>query len=70
MSVGSNIRRLRENKKIQQKFLAEKAGITQSMLSQIEKGIKNPSLQIGKEIADILGCKMEDLLAEDTKQVV
>ncbi len=70
MSVGSNIRRLRENKKIQQKFLAEKAGITQSMLSQIEKGVKNPSLQIGKEIADILGCKMEDLLAEDTKQVV
>ncbi len=70
MSVGNNIRRLRENKKIQQKFLAEKAGITQSMLSQIEKGIKNPSLQVGKEIADILGCKMEDLLAEDTKQVV
>ncbi len=70
MSVGSNIRRLRENKKMQQKFLAEKVGITQSMLSQIEKGIRNPSLQIGKEIADILGCKMEDLLAEDTKQVV
>ena len=70
MSVGNNIRRLRENKKIQHKFLAEKAGVTQSMLSQIEKGIKNPSLQVGKEIADILGCKMEDLLAEDTKQVV
>lgn len=70
MSVGNNIRRLRENKKMQQKSLAEKAGITQSMLSQIEKGIKNPSLQVGKEIADILGCKIEDLLVEDTKQVI
>lgn len=49
MSVGNNIRRLRENKKMQQKSLAEKAGITQSMLSQIEKGIKTHHYKLEKK---------------------
>lgn len=34
------------------------------MLCQIERGTKNPSLQIGKEIADILGCDLNSLITE------
>ncbi len=64
MNVGDNIRRLRESRKMSQNYLAKKAGITPSMLCQIERGTKNPSLQVGKEISDILGCKMEELLAD------
>lgn len=52
MSVGDNIRRARLERGMTQAYLAEKAGITQAMLCQIERGMKNPSLQVGKEIAN------------------
>lgn len=61
MSVGTNIRRIREQKGISQSCLSEKAGISQAMLCQIERGTKNPSLQIGREIAKLLGCSVDDL---------
>lgn len=63
MSVGENIRRIRESRQITQVWLAEKVGISQAMLCQIERGTKNPSLQVGRDIADILHCKIDDLLA-------
>lgn len=63
MSVGENIRRIRESRQITQVWLAEKVGISQAMLCQIERGTKNPSLQVGRDIANILNCKIDDLLA-------
>lgn len=65
MNVGRNIRNLRERRGITQVQLAEKVGITQAMLCQIERGTKNPSLQVGAEIAKSLSCKVDDLLAEN-----
>ena len=62
MSVGENIRRIRMEKDFTQAYVAEQAGISQAMLCQIERGTKNPSLQIGKEIADVLECPLECLL--------
>lgn len=64
MSVGNNIRRIREQKNLTQAYVAEQAGISQAMMSQIELGTKSPSLLVGKYIADTLGCTMESLLAE------
>ena len=40
------------------------AGVTQAMLCQVERGTKNPSLQLGAEIAKILDCSLESLLME------
>lgn len=65
MNVGENIRRIREEKELTQAYVAEQVGISQAMLCQIERGTKNPSLQVGKEIADVLGCSL-DLLVTDT----
>ncbi len=65
MSVGKNIRIRREERRLSQKEMAKMTGISQAMLCQIERGTKNPSIQIGKEIANILGCSMEDLLTDD-----
>lgn len=42
MSIGTNIRRIREEKGISQVSLAEQAGISQAMLCQIERGTKKP----------------------------
>lgn len=64
MSVGENIRRIRQEKDILQVTLAEQVGITQAMLCQIERGTKNPSLQVGKEIANALGVEIDALVGE------
>lgn len=60
MSVGENIRRLREERGYPQCDLANAAGISQAMLCQIERGTKNPSLQVAWELARVLGCTTED----------
>ena len=67
MSVGDNIRRIREKAGLTQVYVAKQAGVTSAMLCQIERGTKNPSLQVGAEIAKVLGCSIENLLVSDTK---
>lgn len=62
MSVGENIRQIREQRGFTQAKLAGEAGITQAMLCQIERGTKNPSLQVAAEIARLLNCQISDLL--------
>lgn len=64
MSVGANIRCIRERKGVTQAYLAECVGISQAMLCQIERGTKNPSLQVGKGIADVLNCTIDELMRE------
>lgn len=63
MSVGANIRHIREARGMTQAYLAEQVGITQAMLCQIERETKNPSLQVGREIAHLLGCTVEELFS-------
>lgn len=67
MSVGDNIRRIREKAGLTQVYVAKQVGVTSAMLCQIERGTKNPSLQVGAEIAKVLGCSIESLLVGDTK---
>lgn len=67
MNVGENIRYIREKRNLTQAYVATQAGISQAMLCQIERGTKNPSLQVGKEIANTLGCDLERLLAEEQR---
>lgn len=62
MSVGENIRRIREAAGLKQAYLAEQAGVTPAMISQIERGTRSPSLQLGAEIAKVLNCSLESLL--------
>lgn len=61
MSVGENIKNRREALNLSQRDLAEQVGIAQPTLCQIERGTKNPSLQVGIAIADVLGCSVESL---------
>ena len=64
MSIGENIKKIRIEKGINQVDLAEKLGISQPMLCMIERGTKTVSLPLSKEIAEIFGCSIEDLLDE------
>lgn len=52
-----NIREKREELGISQKELAERCGIAQSTLCDIEQGRSNPSLQVAVKIAQVLNVK-------------
>ena len=63
-SVGLVIRRLREEKGMTQELLSGFAGIARSHLSMIETGAKNPNFETIWRIADALGMKPSELVAE------
>ncbi len=57
-SLGVRIKALRAERELQQRQLAEKAGLTPSMVSQIESGRLTPSLHTLGKIAAALGVPM------------
>jgi transcriptional regulator with XRE-family HTH domain len=54
-SLGGRIKALRLERELQQRQLAEKAGLTPSMVSQIESGRLTPSLNTLGKVAAALG---------------
>jgi len=54
-ALGERIKRLRSERELQQRQLAEKAGLTPSMVSQIESGRLTPSLHTLGKIAAAFG---------------
>ena len=59
--VGSNIQRLRREKKLSQEELADRAGIHQTYLSGVEGGKRNPSVLVLDRISKALGVDAMDL---------
>lgn len=62
MSIGTNIKATRVKRGMTQKELAEQVNVDQSMICQIERGTKMPTVPLAKQIADALGCKIQDFL--------
>lgn len=60
-SLGQRIKSLRAERRLQQRQLAEKAGLTPSMLSQIESGRLTPSLHTLGKLAGGLGVPIATL---------
>jgi transcriptional regulator with XRE-family HTH domain len=61
ISLGQRIKGLRAERALQQRQLAEKAGLTPSMLSQIESGRLTPSLHTLGRVAGALGVSIGSL---------
>ena len=55
MRFGELLRQLRNERKIPQKNLASLAGISPTLLSNIEKGKKTPAEQTAKRLIEVLG---------------
>lgn len=64
VKIGANIRKYRLLNKMSMKELADSANITQSMLSQIERDLANPSINSLRLIADTLGIPMFQLFLD------
>jgi transcriptional regulator with XRE-family HTH domain len=60
-TLGERIKALRAERQLQQRQLAEKAGLTPSMLSQIESGRLTPSLHTLGKVAGALGVSLASL---------
>ncbi|WP_440603795.1 helix-turn-helix domain-containing protein [Bacillus sp. GB_SG_008] len=65
--IGKNIYRFRKNRGLTLSELAERAGISKSYLSNIERNInQNPSIQVMEKIALVLEADLNTLLEAKT----
>jgi len=71
MDLGNAIKKIRKEKGFTQSFLAERCGITQTYLSQIENNSKEPNISTVKKIAKSLDIPMPVLffLSIDTEDI-
>ncbi len=69
MSIGSNIRKIREKMVIEKPMnrhdLAKKAGINEVTLWHVERGQVNTSIITLMKIADALGVTLDQLVREN-----
>lgn len=61
---------LRKAAGMRQADLARSAGITDAYLSQLEAGLKTPSLQVIHRLADALNCRVSELVDGVDEEVV
>lgn len=62
MKIGENIKALRTLHDITQEELAERVGISQKMLSYIERDDRRPSLEVALRIAEQFNCSLDTII--------
>jgi transcriptional regulator with XRE-family HTH domain len=62
--IGSNIRRRRQAMGLSLDALARRSGVSTTMLSEVERSVKNPTVKLAYQIARALGCTLTDLLSD------
>ena len=67
MTLASNIREARQIKNISQGELAEILHVHQTYISQIERGLNVPSVELLDRMADVFDCSVDRLLGRDPK---
>ncbi len=64
MDIAANIRRRRHAHSLSLEALAARAGVSRAMISDVERGAKNPTVKLLCNIAAALDCTVSDLLGE------
>ncbi|MFC4931650.1 helix-turn-helix domain-containing protein [Massilia sp. GCM10023247] len=67
--VGATLQRLRLARGLTLEDLSRIAGVSKSMLSQIEREKANPTIAITWRLANALGVQIGELLASETREV-
>ncbi|MFU0825977.1 MAG: HTH cro/C1-type domain-containing protein [Lachnoclostridium sp.] len=67
MSFGSNLEKLRKERKISQSKLGNALGITQQMISSYEKNISSPNIETLIKIADYFQISIDRLVGHTVK---
>jgi transcriptional regulator with XRE-family HTH domain len=62
--LADNLRLLRLKQRLSQDVLADEAGVTQALVSAIERGRANPTVESLERLALVLGVRVGDLFEE------
>lgn len=65
MEVGERVADFRKRAELTQKELAQKAGVSQGMIGQIERGTKTVSVQLAKVFAKIFEVDILEIIGRD-----
>ncbi|HOJ29652.1 MAG: helix-turn-helix domain-containing protein [Spirochaetes bacterium] len=68
MDLGSVLRLKRKEKKMTLKAVAEKAGISEGFLSQIENNVNSPSVDTLMNICSAIGCNAAEVIEKAQNQ--
>jgi transcriptional regulator with XRE-family HTH domain len=66
LQVGERMRNMRKGQGLTLKDVADRAGVTQSLVSAIERGQTNPSLETLRRLAQVLSVPIFHFFLEDT----
>ena len=58
-SFGQAVRRHRELLRLSQEELADRAHLDRTYVSGVERGVRNPTLEVMQKIADALGADLD-----------
>lgn len=64
MSIGQNIKQLREERDMTQEELATAINVSRSMIAQVERDSRCPTMILGKQIAEALGTDIKHLMEQ------
>lgn len=64
VSVGATLRAMRQQKNMSLQVLAKKSGVSTGMISQVERGLANPSMRVLTALRRALNISMQQLFGE------
>lgn len=67
MSIGENIKKIREEKKMSMSYLADKLKISKSTISRYESGQREPNIETLNKIAKALDVTINDIVRNEEK---
>ena len=65
MTLGENVKKFRERANMTQRQLATKVLVSNTAICNIEQDKTPPSLQLAANIANVLGCTVDELIKEE-----
>jgi len=66
--LGNNVRGIREVKGWSQDMLSDMSGLHRTYISGIERGVRNPTVEIVQRIASALDVPVTDLFKENNNK--
>lgn len=63
--VGQAVRRRRRAAGYSLEELAARSGVSATMLSEVERGLKNPTVKLAYQVARALACSLSDLIEDE-----
>ncbi|HHW43810.1 MAG TPA: helix-turn-helix domain-containing protein [Desulfotomaculum sp.] len=69
MDIGKRIKSLRKSAGLSQNALAKKAGVPQSVISEVESGKYTPKIEFLQSICATLGLTLAEFFSEETSSL-